>query len=511
MRTKSTLINTIAGIIQRILPSLLAFVTRTVFINIFGATYLGVDSLFTEVLTMLSLVELGVGNAMTYFLYKPLANENIEKIKSLMKLYERVYRIIGIAVGLIGVLLVPFLDIIVKTEKVVPHLTLIYLLMLANTVVSYFFTYKRSIFLADQKNYINSIVDTIFLVVRNVVGIIFILTTHNYLIYLSGNVVITILNNIFISKKANSKYPYLTDNKIKKLESAEIKHIFSRVGAFFLHRLGGTIALGTDNLMMSLFTSVEFIGVYSNYGMITKLVNTIFTPFTANITASVGNLDATSNGSKAYEIFKKADFINYFLYAFGSICLTFLLNPFIEFWLGEKYVLPRIFLIFIIINFYLGGIRQTTISFSNAKGYFWETRFKPVIESVVDIVIGLILGKLYGPIGVLVGTTAGFLLISLWVEPYYLYSKWFRISPFKYLYQHINYVFKVLLCLLIIYFPVEAYLSLYQNITITVLLGLFFIVILLAILSLILFNIFSEEFKFIINIVIKIYKKIILR
>lgn len=495
MRTKSTLINSFASLVQRLLPSLLVFLTRTVFINTFGATYLGIDSLFLNILNMLSIVEFGVGDAMVYYLYKPLANQDIEQIKRLMKLYRKLYFIIGSLIGVIGLGLIPFLNYFVTTEQQVPNLVLIYVLMLFNVVLSYFYTYQRSLFQADQKNYINSLIDTLFNILKNILLVVFMLMTKSYFTYLIVQLIMTLSNNITIYRKSMKEYPYLKEAVTTELEDKDKKHIFSRIGAYFFHRIGSIVATGTDNLLMSLFSNIEFIGIYSNYALITSIVFSLFYPFSQNLTASVGNLDATSDENKVYEIFKLADFINYFMFSFATICLYFLLNPFIEFWLGEKFVLNNTFLIVIIVNFYLSSIRQTSLSFSNAKGFFYDTRFKPVVEVLVDLIIGLVLAYFMGPIGIILGTTIGYIFVSVWVEPYILFTKWFKLSPFIFFKKHVFFIIKNLVVIALIH-PIYGYIL--ANISVHNFYQLLILVastVLMTLILLFLLNMSSNEIK----------------
>ncbi|KAF3302257.1 hypothetical protein FPV21_01890 [Carnobacterium sp. PL12RED10] len=501
MRTKLTFINTIASVVQSIMPFLLQFLSRTVFIATLGVSYLGLNSIFNDLFTMLSLMELGIGSAMTFFLYEPLANDDIDRIKKLMKLYEQLYRLIGISMGFVGICLIPFLDSIVNTETPIENLTVFYLLMLLNLVVSYLFTYKRSIFTADQKNYINSVNDLIFLLLRHIFQIAILLITKNYLAYLIIAIIITISSNISISIRADKQYPYLREKVIDKLPISDIKHIFSRVSALFAHKLGSVVAFGTDNLMMSVFGSIKFVGLYANYTLIINAINLVIMSLFNNMTASLGNLSISADSSKVYLVFKRANFINYILIGFSSICMFFLFNPFISLWLGEDFTLSQVTIWIIVVNFYLSGMRQVALSFSNAKGYFWETRYKPIFEAGIDLLFSILLGYFYGPLGILIASTISF-VATVWVEPFVLYKKWFNVPARIYF---IDYAKKILLTLFIGYL---VYLSLNiipnseNNIFVH-----FVLVISLTLFLLVVVFLKNEEFKYYLNLATKLLKK----
>ena len=200
---------------MQIVKNLLGFVNRTVFVYILGAEYLGVNSLFTDILTVLSFAELGIGNAMVFSLYKPIARGDQEKIKSLMKLYAKTYQIIGIVIAGLGICLIPFIGHIVgDVSYIKENIILLYLLFLLNSVISYFFVYKKSLIIACQKNYIVDIYQQIFYAFQVVVQILFLTITKQFIIYLMLMVATTFLNNYFVAKKADKMYPFLKEKNI---------------------------------------------------------------------------------------------------------------------------------------------------------------------------------------------------------------------------------------------------------------------------------------------------------
>lgn len=432
MRTKKVFLNTIASFSQRYLSSILSFITRTIFIKTLGATYLGVNSLFSDIFMMLSLVELGVGPAMTYFLFKPMAKNDNDEINSLMKIYEKFYRYIGLTVMIIGMLVIPFLPLLVNSEVPVPNLTLIYILLLTNVSMSYFFSYKRSLFVADQKDYVNSINDLIFSVLGSILHIVFLILTKNFIVYLIINILVNLLSNIRISLKANRTYKFLDNKNAKNLSKESKRHLVSRIKAIFSHSVGGVIVFGTDNVLLSIFAGINFVGLYSNYTIITRIIMSPISQSFNAMLASVGNLDATESKNKSYEVFNNVYFMNFWIIGFSTISLFFLFNPFIKLWIGSDFLLSNSFVLVIVINFYISGMRMSAGTFCQAKGLFWNTRFKPIFEAMINLIFSIYLGYLYGAIGIFLGTLISHLATSIWIDPYVLFKNWFDIPVRKY-------------------------------------------------------------------------------
>lgn len=440
MRTKNSIKNIIFGMVGQAISILLSFVSRTVFIYILGTNYLGVNGLFSNILSMLSLAELGVGSAIIYNMYKPLANKDEGKLKSLMQLYSRAYRIIGTIVAIIGISIVPFLDFIIKDKPNISNLTLIYLLFLLNSVTSYFFIYKSSIIIADQKNYIITIKQQVFNLIQVTLQIIVLLLTKSYILYLIIQIICNFMLNLSISKKADEIYPFLKEKNIEGLDKKSQKDILKHVTAMMSHKVGGVVVNGTDNILISSFVGVYWVGIYSNYILITGMINRFLSQIFSAITASVGNLNAKESKEKAYEVYEKLLFLNFWIYGFCSICLGVLVNPFITFWLGKQFLMTNTAVLVITINFYLMGMRQTTITFNSTLGLFWNDRFKPWIEAAINIIISIILLNKFGIIGVFLGTLISTVTTSVWVDPYILYKYGFNKSIALYFIRYIKYI-----------------------------------------------------------------------
>ncbi|MCM3118460.1 oligosaccharide flippase family protein [Neobacillus sp. MER 74] len=426
MRTKNSIKNTAYGIAGQLIGTILSFISRTLFINILGASYLGINGLFTNILSMLSLAELGVGSAIIYTMYKPLAEKDQTKIKALMRFYATAYKMIGCIVALLGLILLPFLDYLIKDKPNIPNLTVIYLMFLTNSVVTYFFAYKRSIITADQKNYLNTINQVRFMFIQNIIQITLLILTKNYILYLSVQIICSFISNVSISKKVDKIYPFLNIGKKEYLDKDNKKEIFKNIRAMMSHKIGGVVVNGTDNLLISTYVGVYFVGLYSNYIMIISIINSfIYQAFTA-VTASIGNLNALEGKEKSYKIFNDVFFINFWLYGFCSISLWILLNPFIGMWIGNKYIMDNYIVLMIVINFFITGMRQTVIAYNSTLGLFWNDRFKPWFEAIINLIASIILLNRLGIVGVFLGTFISTITTSFWVEPYILYKHAFK-------------------------------------------------------------------------------------
>ncbi|HBC83894.1 MAG TPA: hypothetical protein DCZ30_00065, partial [Clostridiales bacterium] len=404
MRKKNSLKNMIGSVLSNVLTIIVGVIAQAVFLKNLGTEFLGLNGLFTNIISMLAIVELGIGNAIIYNLYKPLANNNIEAIKSLMAFYKKSYRIIASLVSIIGIAIIPFLSYFVETVEVSVNINLIYLLFLIEVVCSYLLSYKRSILFADQKNYIINYIHIGYTIVLNILQILILIITKNYYLYLIIKIIMRILENIIITLYVNKKYDYLKDDDCAKLNNDTEKDIFKKVKALFFHKVGTFIINGTDNLIISKMISLAVVGLYSNYYMIINAVQTVFKQIIQATTASVGNLLITEDKNKCFDIFKKIRFLNFWVACFSSISVLIVMDSFIIIWLGKEYILPEIVLFALVFNLYQKLMRNVYMSFKEAAGIFHEDRFIPIIEAILNIFFSIVLCRIIGLAGVFLGT-----------------------------------------------------------------------------------------------------------
>ena len=439
-RTEYSAINTTVAVISRMVAILMGFATRVVFTHTLSESYVGINGLFTDILNVLSLTELGVGTAITYALYRPIAQKDIRRQQILMRMYRTFYRGTAICVGVAGVALVPFMDVLMKNRPEVDHLILIYLLYLANSVLSYLLVYKRTLIEAYQMNYLVLLYQTAFLVIQDICQIIVLVTTKNFILFLVIFIVCTVMNNFLISRRADRLFPYLKEPCREQLPEAERKDIFRNIKAMLMHKLGNVVVNNTDNLIISSFVGVVSVGIYSNYYLLIGSIRQILDQVFQGITASVGNLGATEESGRIRDVFEMSFFIGQWLYGFAAICLYELLNPFVQISFGENYLFTRDIVLILCINFFINGTRKAVLTFRDSMGLFWFDRYKALVEAVLNLVISIVLVRMYGTLGVFLGTLASTLLTSVWVEPYVLYRHRLKESPCKFFLQYILYV-----------------------------------------------------------------------
>lgn len=298
MRIQNSLKNILFGLSGQIISIGMGFVVRTVFIYTLGIEYLGVDGLFTSILLMFSLANLGFDTAIIYSLYRPLAEKDIYKIQALMNLYQKAYRLIGVVVLLLGLSLLPFLDYLVNADTMIKDINIIYLLFLISSVSSYYFVYKQSIIIADQSNYIISKIHTLFIIISNALQIVLLIIISDYIVVLIVQLTLKVIENVYIANKANKLYPFLKEKNNAKLSKADRREFFENLYSLLLYKISGVVINATDNIIISKFIGIIWVGVYSNYLLILNTLNTLLGYLFYSITASVGNVNVKENAEK---------------------------------------------------------------------------------------------------------------------------------------------------------------------------------------------------------------------
>ncbi len=502
MRTKNSIKNTSVSFITNLLTIVIGLIAQAIFIKILGSEYLGINGLFSNIISMLGIVELGVGSAIIYHLYKPIAEENIKKVKALMNFYKKCYTIIALIILIIGLMITPYLNLFIEEVTIDINISLVYILFIIEIVCSYLLSYKRSIINANQKNYLVNFIHIGYLVILNILEIIILVLTKNYYLYLGIKIGMRILENVGITILANKLYPYLKNNN-EKLDENTKKDIFQKVKALFFHKVGGFIVLGTDNIIISKFIGIIEVGLYSNYYMIIDAVEKLFGQVIRVITPSVGNMLVKESAEKSFEIFKRVRFLNFWIATFSGISLLVVMNSFITVWIGSKYLLATCVLIVLVLNYYAKSMRSCHMIFKEAAGIYYEDRYIPLLESVLNIVASLILLKYFGLAGIFMGTIISSLALYCISYPKYVYKKLFNRSYLNYTKETLGYL-SIFLVLAVITFKISrlivinnAFLSLIINCLIAVVIP-----------NLVLLIIFwhTDNFKYYLNL-LKSFKK----
>ncbi len=421
-RTEYSAKNTTVAVVSRFAAMFMGFILRIVFTHTLSEDYVGVDGLFTDIINILSLTELGVGTAITYALYGPIQQKDIETQKSLMKFFQKFYHGVAAVVLVIGLLLVPFLDVLIKEEPKVDYLILIYLMYLLNSVLSYFIIYKKTLLDAHQLSYIGILYKTVGWMIKDVFQILVLIFTHNFILYVLLLLISTVLSNILISKKADAYYPYLKDKNVRPLEKAEKADIIKNVKAMLMHKVGNVVVSNTDNLLLSAFVGIVAVGKYSNYYMIIGSLKDLLLQVYQGIIASVGNLGVSEDAGRIHRVFRGTFFITQWMSVFVTICIYELIDGFVYLFFGEQYVFDSLTVSMLAICFFVTSMRNATLVFRDSLGLFYFDRYKSIVEAVLNLVISLFFVTRLGAAGVFLGTILSTLLTSFWVEPYVLYK-----------------------------------------------------------------------------------------
>ena len=436
-RIKNSSLNFITNTIIQAVSILTAFILRRVFIKTLGIEFLGISGLFNNILAVLSLAEMGVGTAMSYSMYKEIANSNTEKLTELNNYYKTIYNRIAIIILVFGLCLLPFLKYIVNLDREVPHLHIYYILEIVSTVVSYLFIYKTTIVNADQSGYKLNMLSIILQIVTCILQITTLLLFKKYMIYLLIGIFITFLGNLIKSRYAEKLYPFIKD-KSKTLPDEEKKSIWKNIKAMFAYKIGGVLLNHTDNILISIIVNTTMVGIYSNYLMIYNKANAIINILFSAIIASTGNFNVLANSEEKYKMYKIIDFMSYISYSFFAIGVFFCGDDLIRAVTGSAtLLLSKSVLIVTIVYFYLNMLKRSIAIFRETTGLFKYGKYSMVISAILNIIFSIILGNMFGIFGVLLATIIARCLSDIWYEPFVLFKKIFSKGSSEYFLEQI--------------------------------------------------------------------------
>lgn len=446
-RTSNSLRNIAYGFLTQFLTFILSFILRTVFIDYLGSDLLGVNGLYSNILTILSLAELGFATVMIYSLYKPLAENNYEKIAALVSYFRSVYNKVAIVILVLGLLVVPFLGFFIRSTLPLSSLRIYYVLFLLNTVFSYVCIYKTTLINADQKQYLIKNWTLLFSIIKTVCQIAIIYFTGNYYIYLITEVIITLSTNLFLGRICDKYYPYINQHR-SQLDKEERVVIMNNVKSMALYKFGVVAMNNTDNLLISKIVGTIWVGFYSNYTLFISAINTLINTFITAMFASLGNLNATADKQRQYEIFNLLLLICHWISAFFSIMFIVLLNDVITVWRGTEFLFDIKTVIVIVLNFYLSNIINPVWMYRETSGLFHKIKYVMLVSSIINIILSIILGLRYGIFGILLSTAISRLLTTVWYEPLVLYKSRFNRSPMEYYLKQVKFICITLLAFL---------------------------------------------------------------
>ena len=453
MRLENSVKNIKTAWILQFVHILCQFISRTVIIRVLTIEYVGLSGLFSNVLTMLSLAELGIGEAIIFSLYKPIAEEDHTTVNAIMRFYKKIYISVGVFIMIAGLALTPYIGHFIKEMPDIPEIYTIYALYVINSSVSYFFSYKAAYVTATQKNYLVVVNTGLWEILMVAVQIIVLFTTGNYVMYMIIAIISTLSQNLTITYVANRKYPYLKEKNTDKIPKDIFRQIEKNTGAMVFHKIGTIVVFATDNLILSKFVGLISVGIYTNYVTITKAVDVFIQKFFNAITASVGNLAVEETVEVQEKMFFRVFFMDFWLYLFSCCCLFNLLNPFIgDIWLGRDFLFGKWIVLLIVLKIYFTGMRKATQTFKNAKGLYWYNKYMPIYESLINLVTSLVLVIRMGVAGVVLGTIISSVLTCVWIEPHVLYKYGFKKSAKEFYLKYISYFAVFCMIMLLTYF-----------------------------------------------------------
>lgn len=439
-RTEYSLINISAGLLGYVLNTLLGFICRVVFVRTLSADYLGVNGLFTNILSMLSLAELGISSAIIYALYKPIAQNDEQKIASIMQFYRKTYMVIGCIVAAVGLALLPFLDVIIQEPpKIQENISFLYLLYLFNTVISYFFSYRSSLLIAMQRQYIVTGYSYIITILQSIFQMILLLLTHNYLLYLLIQIAGGISYNIWISWKAGKDYSYIKNQAVTPLNKQEKRDLFWNIKALAVNKISGVLVNSTDNIAITFFNGLSSVGFASNYTLFSSTLDKLITLTFNGLTGSVGNLNASSDEAVRYRFFKALNLANFWMYGWVALGMAFVSGDLVRLLYGAEYVLPLKIPIIMALNLYTVGMLHAFYTYKSTLGLFKYGQYLLFFTGFINLAFDVILGLRFGVFGIYLATFVARLLTNIWYEPYAIYKYGLHKNPVLYLGRYLKY------------------------------------------------------------------------
>lgn len=415
-RTQNAERNIVFAFLNKMVSLVLPFVTRTIVIYVLGAQVLGLNNLFTSVLSFLSLAELGLGTAIVHSMYKPIAEDDKTTICALLAYYRSLYRIIGMTILIIGTLLLPFLPHLIRgsaPEGI--NIYIVFYIYLLNTVLSYFLVgYKQCLLAAHQRSDITSKISIVANFVMRIAQIVILCIVQDYYVYAFLPIISTVTINVLNALITNKMYPeYKAEGKLEKKIINEIK---KKISGLIGTKINAVVVHSADALVVSAFLGLTDSAKYSNYYYIINMLSGIIMTFHSSMTAGVGNSIVTENLDKNYKLFKKLSFINSWVVGWCCVCLVCLLQPFMTLWMGERMTYPRMVEVCFVIYFFVYNIQRVVLMFKDAAGLWYEDRMRPYVAMIINVVLNITLVNVIGVYGIILSSVVAFCISVPWAN-----------------------------------------------------------------------------------------------
>lgn len=430
-RKKKVVKNVISQSVFSVVQAVMSFVLRRIFIIYLSKELLGLNGLLTSILGALSIAELGVGEAINFSLYKPLANGDKEMVKSIMRLYQKLYIIIGFIITVLGLFFIPFLHLVVKEPVSMGYVYKVYAVFLLDTFLSYCLAYSRNIISADQKDYIVTNTDSIAQIITTILQIAVLAICRNYIIYLFVKIFVFVMRDFYLYKKSLKLFSFLKEKNVNSLSKDYMSKLFENVKTLFVIKIAYFCVAGTDNILLSTFISLTSVAIYANYVSIIAIVNKAFNTIFDKARASIGNYLETENSEKSYDLFKKLFFVNFIFTSYTSVCMFILMNEMVIIWMGSDFIWPVSIVGILVCNNYFRYILQSCEAFRGAAGLYSPrpfVKYLSLMEGIINLIVSVFCIKIFnmGVCGVFVGTFVSTFVSTVgvpWIVYRFLFKK----------------------------------------------------------------------------------------
>ena len=432
-RVKKSILNAEVEITFYFLTLLVVFFSRKIFLENLGADFIGLTGTLLSILGLLNLSELGIGLSISYFLFKPIADNDHQKISDILSLLGYLYKCIGLFIVVTGTLVSLFFPLLFgNTTMSLGIVYFAYFSFLGSSAIGYFINYRQTLLDADQKKYLVSIYFQSFNIIKSVLQIILAYYYKNLYIWVAIELIFSIIQCIVLNWKIRKEYPWLQTNKAKGRTLIKVyPEVLTKTKQILVHQLKDFLLTKSDEILIFAFVSLNMVAFYGNYVMIINKLSTLFLTLFSGMGAGIGNLVAENDKQHIKDIFWQLSAAKYLTAGVLVISLSFLINPFISWWLGPQYQLSNFIVFLFMTNLYIMQTRSVVDMFNHSYGLYDDV-WSAWAEGIINITITILIASKYGIIGILLGKIVSlFAIVVLW-KPYYLYSRGFNDSIFDY-------------------------------------------------------------------------------
>ena len=452
MRQKKAILNSGVNILTFVITFIPQLILRKVFLETLGEDLLGLNSLYTNIIGWLSIVELGVGTAIIFSLYKPFAEDDRPRVRAYLNFYQKFYVTTGFIILVLGLMITPFLKLFIDNQEIdISVVSLGFIFFLLNSFITYLFSSRLCILNVAQEGYKVTLGTTFAKLGIFVLQLLILKIYPNFILFTAVQVLINLVFYILINRYTLIQCPWIDEEK-NTLEDEEKKRLLRSVKAMFMHKIGMLFVFSTDSLVISKFVGLASLAKYTNYYTITSAIERFVGSALQGITASVGNMLIERDPKYASDIHKKVFFLNFWITSFITISLANTLNQFVGLWVGEEYLLDKLTFTVLLINFYFVLMRGSIERFKEASGNYVQDRFAPLVEGLVNLISSLILVQYMGLAGVFIGTLISNFTVLFWVQPYVVYKYVFKEKLINYISMYLKYAFITLIMLFITHY-----------------------------------------------------------